>query len=217
MRKRSEWSEWRKSLRERLARPAGLIGRHAGRLAYYGGIAVALCAIALAAGEYRRGEDGDGEALLLPAADLSGVMERIQAEPEASLPEGWRLVRGFSRLPEWNGELGQWEAHTGVDVAFADGMVPCLREGEVVGLGRSGIWGSFVELKCGGRIFRYAGVEAEEGLEIGSMLAAGERIGRMDGSMPGEAGMEAHVHLEVWEGEEAIDFEQVYAKIPAGD
>lgn len=209
--------KWRKGLRERLAAAMRLVGRHAGRIAYYGGIGVALCAIALAAGEYRRGGDGGEEALLLPAADLSGMMERIQAEPEASLPEGWRLVRGFSRLPEWNGELGQWEAHTGVDVAFADGMVSCLLEGEVIGLGRSGLWGGFVELRCGERIFRYAGVEAEEGLEIGRMLAAGERIGRMDGSMPGEAGMEAHVHLEVWEGEEAIDFEQAYAKIPAGD
>lgn len=194
---------------------ARLARKHAGKVAYYGGIALALLAIAIAAERYRGAEEG--ERLLLPSAELPVAAEQLTNESEATLPEGARMLRGYSALPQWNEAFAQWEAHTAVDIAFPEDEVICVLEGEVVAVGRSSAWGGFVEVLCGDRLFRYGSIEPEEGLVISARLAFGERIGRADGSMSGEAEMDAHLHLEVWEGENSVDFAALTAKIPSDD
>lgn len=194
---------------------ARLTRKHAGKVAYYGGIAVALLAIAAAAERYRGAEEG--ERLLLPAADLPVASEQRMEEAKATLPEGARILRGYSALPQWNEAFARWEAHTAVDIAFPEDEVYCVLEGEVIAVGRSSAWGGFAEVLCGDRLLRYASIEPEEGLEIGVRIAVGDRIGRADGSMSGEAEMDAHLHLEVWEGENSVDFAALAAKIPASD
>ena len=189
---------------------AALLKRYRGRILYYAGVAVVLTAIALAAESYRSGEAGE---LIVPEAELAPVL--MQAEPEASIicPEGMELLRGFSVIPEWNRELQQWESHGAVDYILTDGRAECLEGGIVQTVGKSGVYGGFVELDCGGRLYRYASVEPAESLEPGMEIEAGELIGAADGSMPGESLHGAHLHLEVYENGAAVDFEALLHKI----
>lgn len=186
---------------------AHLARKNAARIAYYLAVAAALCAIAVAA-EHIAGDKESvsaENALLLPAADLSTALEQLAPEPAISLPAEAQLLRSFSSQPQWNEALAQWEAHTAVDVAFPDDEVSCLLSGEVSAVGRSGVWGGFVELRCGDYLLRYASIQPDERLQIGASLAAGERIGMADGSMSGEMAMQPHAHIEAWLDHQPLD------------
>lgn len=186
---------------------ARLARKNAAHIAYYLAIAAALCAIAIAAGRIAGGSESVAaeNALLLPAADLSAAMEQLAPEPALTLPGEACLLRPFSSQPRWNEALAQWEAHTGADVAFPDHQVACLLSGEVVAVGRSSALGGFVELLCGDKLIRYAAIQPDERLQIGAGVAAGDVIGVADGSMPGEAAMQPHAHIEAWLDQQIID------------
>lgn len=179
---------------------ASLMRKNAARIAYYLAVAAALCAVAIAAERIAGGPESIAaeDALLLPAADLSAALEQHAPKPVLALPDEASLLRPFSSQPQWNEVLSLWEAHTGADVAFADNQVSCLLSGEVSAVGRSGAWGGFVELRCGDMLLRYAAIQPDERLQIGASIAAGEVIGVADGSMPGEAAMQPHAHIEAW-------------------
>ena len=177
--------------------------RNAGRIAYYGLVVLALCAIARAAEAYRSGSDED--ALVLPAVDAVEVHPVEEPAPEVLLPEAWELLRGYSEEPQWRSGLGLWEAHPAVDFD-CEGGVLCLREGTVRTVGASGVYGGFVEVESDGVLMRYASIEPAGGLEPGLALDAGDAIGTADASMPGEADAGAHLHLELYLEGGAADF-----------
>lgn len=184
-----------------------LLKRNGGRIAYYGLVVVALCAIARAA-EIYRADSAKEDALVLPAADAMDVLSAAEevSEPEILLPEEWKLLRGFSDEPQWRSELGLWETHPAVDYDCAGGSVVCLRSGVVRTVGTSGVYGGFVEVESDGALTRYASIEPAENMEPGAMLEMGDPIGTADASMPGEADAGAHLHLELYLEGEAADF-----------
>lgn len=182
-----------------------LIRKNGGRIAYYALVAVALSAIARAA-EIYRADRSDAEALVLPAADAMDVLEVEESAPELLRPEGWKLLRGYSDAPQWRSELGMWETHPAVDYDCAGGSVACLRAGIVRTVGVSGVYGGFVEVEGDGVLMRYASIAPAEGLEPGMELELGDAIGTSDTSMPGEADAGAHLHLELYLGDEVADF-----------
>ena len=168
--------------------------RRRGGIAYYGGVALALAAIAFAAERYRAEPEGAAVEPVLPAVELA---EPAQAEEEESLylPEDVELLRNYSRIPEWNGELRLWETHAAVDYRMDE--VASLSAGLVRTVGRSGVYGGFVEVEWGEYLLRYASIAPREGLSPGDVLKAGDPIGEADASMPGEATDGAHLHLEL--------------------
>ena len=188
-----------------------LLKKYRGRVLYYGGVALVLAAIAFAADSYLRSEP---EELVMPSAEVSALLERIQ-EPEILYPEGMRLLRGYSVQPEWNEALQQWESHEAMDYRLEDDTVSCLEGGSVQAVGENGLIGGFVEIDCGGRCYLYASITPEAGIEAGDEIKAGELIGRAENAMPAEQNLGAHLHLEVLQDGMPVDFESLYAKITA--
>ena len=182
------------------------MGKHGGQIAYYGGVALALTAIAFAAEQYRAKPDVEAGAPVLPAVELSAPAEAEAQEEAFRAPEGGELLRAFSREPAWNGELRLWENHEAADYRLQEDAVMCLSGGVVRTVGRSGLYGGFVEIECGEYLLRYASIAPREDLAPGMELAIGDPIGAADASMPGEAGLGAHLHLEVLRGEVREDF-----------
>lgn len=186
-----------------------LAWRHRGRILYYGGVALVLAALALAAEGYRQ---GDENALVMPGTQIVSALQQRKASPEILRPEGMTLQRRFSAAPEWNGLLRQWESHEAVDYWMQDVGVRCLEAGTVRTVGESGVYGGFVEIECDDRLYRYASLQPDVEIHAGMHLEAGELIGEADDCMPGEAGQGRHLHLEVYDAGAAVDFESLYGK-----
>ncbi len=194
----------------------GFFRKNGGRMAYYGLVVLALCAIARAAELHRGGRNLEAEQMVLSAADIQLPAEPEEAAPALWLPEGMEMVRGFSSAPEWRQDLELWEAHPAVDYAGGDGGVDCLCGGVVRTVGESGVYGGFVEIDCDGMLMRYASVAPAESIAPGMELEAGENLGVVDASMPGEASLGAHLHLELYVDGEAVDFAARAVKKPSG-
>lgn len=199
---------WKNSLEALVA----LLKKYRGRIAYYAAVAAVLTAVAFAAEGYRSGE---GE-LTLPAVPAAPVIRQAEAGIPIRKPNGMELSRPFSSLPAWNHDLKQWECHAAADYGISGGEVFCLEGGELLTVGESGVYGGFVELDCGERLYRYASIAPSEALQAGMRLEAGDFIGVCDDSMPGEAYLGAHLHLELYEDGIAADFEALADKIEAG-
>ena len=181
-----------------------LLKRHRGRIFYYGGLVLVLTAIAFAADSYRRSAP---EALVVPSAEVSAVLERLR-EPEIVYPEGMRLLNGFSTQPRWNDALQQWESHEAADYSLADNDVICLEGGIVRAVGETGLHGGYLEVECCERLYRYASIFPSESMAAGKEVRAGDRIGTADESMAGEQSLGAHLHLELYEnGNATVDFQ----------
>lgn len=193
------------SLKMRIRRSAEIMKKYGGKIAYYGAVTIALSAIAIAAEQYRTDRDEAADALILPAVDVEAA---APAEKKTSfqLPEDMISIRGFTREPRWNQDLGQWENHMAVDYRCPDNVVVSACDGVVSMIGESGVCGGFVEITAGEYLLRYASMEPEQKLEPGMKVSAGDVIGTADASMASEALMGAHLHLELIKMGESIDF-----------
>lgn len=185
---------------------AAMIKKYRGRIAYYTAVALVLTAIAFAAEAYRSGDAGE---LTLPAREIAPVLRQSGPAHEILRSENMEVLRSYTEGLQWNRELGHWEGHAAVDYRLDGGGVVCLEAGTVQTVGESGIYGGFVELACGNRLYRYASITPDESLRAGERIRAGEAIGMADDSMPGEAYLGAHLHLEVVEDGKAADFESL--------
>ena len=130
----------------RLIKPLRLYGRE---VAYYGGVALALTAIAFAAEHYRGGQLPAPAAPALPAVELASPPS--EAEFDSRLfcaPKGAEMIRGYAREPEWCAALRLWETHEAVDYRLDGDSVASLSAGTVRTVGKSGIFGGFLEVEC---------------------------------------------------------------------
>ena len=195
-------------------RAASLMRAHGGKIAYYACVAVALSAIAYAADQYRAEREVQADALILPAVEL----EALPTEPtqELSVPEGALCLRKYASAPEWNSELGLWESHAAVDYRLEGDAVVSLCAGTVRTVGASGVYGGFIEVESEELLLRYASVSPAEGIVPGMRVEMGERIAVADDSMPGEALMGAHLHLEMEREGRNVDFEMEAQGIQPG-
>ena len=203
--------QWMKRLNPRPAagRLWAAIRERQGQIAYYACVALALIAIAVAAERYRGGEDRRQDAAL-PAVEFSTPAPEEEAPARPFIPEGWVILRGYSDAPVWNEALGLWESHPATDVR-PDGEALCLCAGTVRGVGESGALGGYVEVESGELILCYASIAPREGLKPGDELDVGDTIGAADASLPGEAVLGPHLHLEARLNGRAVDFETIIA------
>lgn len=180
-----------------------MVKRNAGRLAYYGCVAAALTLIALAAESYRSEEAQTADALILPAVELNSAAQ--SSEPLFSIPEEMGQIGYYTLKPQWSETLGQWQSHPAVDYRCADDTVYSVSAGTVRTVGRSGVYGGFVEVETGDYLLRYACIQPDDALEPEKKIDAGERIGVADVSMPAERHMGAHLHLELYRDGESVN------------
>lgn len=185
---------------------AALVRAHMGKIAYYACVALVLSAIAYAAEQYRVDRTSEADALMLPAVEQEAAAP-LEAQPALILPEGAEKLRAYGRIPEWNAELGLWEAHEAVDYRYPEENVQSLSAGIVCTVGKSGVYGGFVEVEAGEYLLRYASISVDPAIEPGAEIGLGEHIGRVDASMPGEVQMGPHLHLELYLAGKAVDFE----------
>ena len=179
---------------------------YGGQIVYYGGVALALTAIAFAAEQYRAKPTADSVEPVLPAVELTAPAEAEVEEEALRAPDGAELLRAYSKMPEWNAALRLWESHEAMDYRLEDDAVVSLSAGVVRTVGRSGVYGGFVEVESGEYLLRYASIAPREGLAPGDALSLGDPIGTADASMPGEADSGAHLHLELLAGATLADF-----------
>lgn len=196
-----------------LRRIAGLAKRHGGRIVYYGCVALVLGAIAYGAERYRGEEAPPADALILPAAEIE-IAEIAEPEPMFELAPGMTLLTGYSAAPRWDRTLGMWQTHMAADYLCPESAVRSLSGGTVRTVGKSGIYGGFVEIETGEYLLRYASVSPEADLAPGMEIDMGQVIARADDSMPGEAHLDAHLHIELYKMDKNIDFEAELAKKP---
>ena len=64
---------------------------------------------------------------------------------------------------------------------------------------------------------RYASITPADGLVVGENLSVGDEIGSADASMPGEAALGAHLHLEYLADGDPIDPESLPQARASGD
>lgn len=178
----------------------------AGQIGYYACIALALTAIAFAAERYRGDRGIKTPAPALPAVELSVPEQAEEEEALLCAPEGAEVLRAFAGAPEWNGALVMWETHAAVDYRLEGNAVTSLSTGVVRTVGESGVYGGFVEIECGEWLLRYASIVPREEIAPGDAVKIGDPIGTANDSMPGEAGLGAHLHLELMRGEIYEDF-----------
>lgn len=187
-----------------------LLGKHAGQIGYYACVALVLTAVAVAAERYRGGGDA-ADALVLPAVELATPAPK-EEEAVFQAAEEMTMLRQYSDQPEWNSVHAQWETHVAVDYTCPDGLVSSLSDGVVKTVGKSGVYGGFLEVETGEYLVRYASIAPDEELLPGEAVKKGDRLGMTDDSMPGEAHMGAHLHLELCQNGSCLDFAKEYAK-----
>jgi len=193
----------------------GFFRKYAGQIAYYACVALVLTAVAVAAERFRNGDPVE-ERLVLPAVELTEPASHQELLLEK--PAGMSILRQYADKPEWNDKLCHWETHAATDYRCADGNVRSLSEGIVKTVGKSGAYGGFIEVESDGFLIRYASVMPLEGLEPGDKIEKGEMLGVVDDSMPAEAHMGAHLHLELIRDGDYLDFEQESSrKSPVSD
>lgn len=192
--------KWNEMLRHTLV----FIRKNSGQIAYYACVALVLTAVAVAAERLRPGNRLEEE-LILPAVEIS-LPAKETAEPVFEIPEGMLELRGYAAQPEWNRAYGHWETHTAVDFNCTDGVVYSFSDGKVKTIGKSGVYGGFVEIELDDMLLRYASIAPDENLQVGDAVKKGDMLGLSDDSMPGEAYMKAHLHLEFIRNDKCLDF-----------
>lgn len=181
-----------------------LLRRYAGQIGYYTCVALVLTAVAVAAERYRNGKDV-AEALVLPAVELTTpAPDRNTCIFE--VPDKMTVLKAYTDLPEWNEIYGQWETHAAVDWLSVQDEVSSLSEGIVRTVGKSGVYGGFVEVESGEYLLRYASITPDADVLPGVHLKKGDRLGKADTSMPSEAHMGTHLHLELYRKGMIVNF-----------
>ena len=188
----------------RLLKSMRLYGKE---IIYYGGVALALTAIAFAAEHYRGDRLPEPAAPALPAVELTTASaEAEETQTMFCTPEGATVLRAYAAEPQWNAALGLWENHEAIDYCLDGDAVTSLSAGVVRTVGKSGVYGGFVEVECGEYLLRYASIAPRDDLMPGDPLEIGDIIGKADLSLPAESELGAHLHLELLYGENRENF-----------
>ena len=94
--------------------------------------------------------------------------------------------------------LNVWQAHPGIDIAGGDGQdVRCAGGGTVKRITRDALWGCSVEMEQeDGRLAVYRGLALCD-VDEGEALMCGQKIGSLLETIPCEAELGAHLHMEI--------------------
>lgn len=179
-------------------------------IAYYGAVALALAAIAVAAEAYRSDDEYAQKMVLTDELAAEAVAEKL---PAPIYPDGMRNTRTFNEIPCWNDAMQLWENHCANDYKLEGGKVVCLVDGVVADAGESSVRGGYIIAEgSDDRCYVYCSVVPAEEIVPGKEIRAGEIIAVADDSMTSEIAMGAHLHLEVYEDEKPVDFERLCLK-----
>ena len=185
---------------------------HRGDVAYYALLILAVSALTLGATRYRSARNEP--AAQSDVRSVEAVSEGFPAAEET--PEapvlGQRPVPGEILQPFapneliWSEELGQWQAHPGVDFAGCAGeAVQAVFDGRVTQIYDDPLYGGTVVVDCGDHgTLRYSSLSTLRLVQKDQELKAGEILGAV-GTCPAEESLGEHLHLEWYVSGEAVD------------
>lgn len=103
--------------------------------------------------------------------------------------------------------LNQWETHTGLDIAAAEGAdVVAVMGGKVQQVYKDGLMGNCLVLTHDDGVRSvYAGLQDVSSLKVGDEVAAGEVIGKVGNTALAEYKDGAHLHFELYMDDEAVN------------
>ena len=177
------------------------------QILYYAGVAAVLCTVAVCAETYR------AKPKALETADaIAATPQPTAAMPLAvfALPEDAEILRSFSQHPVWNETLSMYEAHEGVDLAFADGIVKSVSDGTV-----TSVDGATVVIATGAYTVAYRSIEPYDAIGTGVSVRIGDPIGFASNRDCSEAWMPPHAHLKVSEAGKSVNPEELLVKNPS--
>ena len=102
--------------------------------------------------------------------------------------------------PVFSDTLGEWRVHAGLDILTPEGAeVYCSTDGTVSAVYDDARLGRTVEVTHkGGIVSCYSNLDTNDTLpSVGTVLSAGDRIGRVGDSSLSELADEAHLHFEI--------------------
>lgn len=103
--------------------------------------------------------------------------------------------------------MGDWRTHNGTDFACDEGDdVLAVLDGVVAEIYTDAMMGQCLRLDHGAQLESlYCGVLPQDGLRVGSAVAAGQIIGRVGNDVLAESAQECHLHLEMTDEGLAVD------------
>ncbi|UZT82963.1 M23 family metallopeptidase [Caproicibacterium sp. BJN0003] len=121
------------------------------------------------------------------------------------------IITAFSESPVYYESLGDWRAHTGIDIAADEGVsVGAAADGSVSAVEDDPLYGTVVTVSHqGGMTTIYAGLSGAS-VKQGNQVKAGQELGRL-GAVPAEAEEETHLHFEVQKDGTFVDPQTLFS------
>ena len=182
------------------------------RIGSYAALALLLCLLGAASYAYRNRDASQPQ----PKAALAVRTPSPTATPEPT-PEPIRwvwplegeIVGAYSPdTPVWSGTLGQWQTHPGLDIAGSPGeAVYACRDGIVADAWSDRLWGNVIVLEHeDGYSSVYAGLNTLKLVSVGDAVTTGQIISAVGDSAACEAEKAWHIHFELKQDGEPVDF-----------
>lgn len=129
---------------------------------------------------------------------VSGNIEEF----EMSLPASGVISKGHdTTIQVWSETMGDYRVHLGIDIVTDDGApVYAAADGTVSKIWDDALMGRCVAISHGGEIYTfYKNLDSTlvSGLEEGSRVKAGDKIGEVGNTAIAELADEPHVHIEM--------------------
>ncbi len=150
-----------------------------------------------------------------PTPPTSGDVGGADTDAAAPLPEFILPVSGTlgkrhdPTIQVFSNSLGEWRVHLGIDILSSDGAnVVAAADGVISDISDHPLMGKSVTVThAGGAVTVYSNLDHElnEGIDVGTRIAAGQVIGCIGESAMIEIGEEPHLHFEVFVDGEGVD------------
>ena len=150
-----------------------------------------------------------------PVLSETDVQDTAVEEPDPIWirPVSGEILRPFTTDSLLYDEtMGDWRTHAGVDYAAENGTrVYAIGDGTVESVTTDELHGTQLTLLLkDGRIATYRGLAEKVKVREGASVRAGDVIGTVSAeTVPSEAALGTHLHLEVMDGEQYVDPEAV--------
>ena len=188
-----------------------------GRVGYYAALALLLVLLGTGSYAYRQRRQAVREVQEQPPRPVAAMrFQTSTPEPEPTAePVRWvwplegEIVGQYSPdNPVWSRTLEQWQVHPALDISGAPGeAVYACRDGIVADAWSDRLWGNVIVLEHeDGYSSVYAGLNTLKLVSVGDAVTAGQIISAVGDSAACEAEKAWHIHFELKQDGEPVDF-----------
>lgn len=158
-------------------------------------------------------EQTDSETDTEPSEEEQPDSEQTAAPVTAVRPAGGKVLRGYSDSElAYDKTMDDWRAHTGTDYSAAPGeSIKAMLGGKVSAVTKDNLYGGCVRVTDGDTEILYAGLDSVSVSE-GDAVDAGAVLGTAAKTLPAEAALESHVHIEMRQAGNLADPESLFVQ-----